>query len=256
MKTIGFFNIKGGVGKTTASINTAFQLSTHGKRVLVIDLDMQGNSSRFFEVYSKTAPSVSEVLLRQNEIESVIKQTKFTGIDVVPSNMRLIKTDKDIMLDTLYPQQTRLKAALEQVQANYDFCIIDCPTYLTLALINGLVAMDEIIVPTEIDEQAFEGLEYLLEVIKDIKAFNPTLTLAGVLVNSYRPNNQLHKEGLEWLEKFLPNKVFKQKIRFSDKAAEAIATRQPAMIYSSRSLVARNFRDSTKEILGVNNNGK
>ena len=170
MKKLSILNIKGGVGKTTSTINLASTLAEEGKKVLIVDIDAQSNSTMLFKAYDIDALSVSDILLDKNiNVEDVIKGTDFDNIDVLPSNISLAFTEKKILLDVTRNQQNRLKKALEQVEDKYDYCLIDCPPSLNMITINALVASDEVIVPIKIDKFALDGLGYLLESINEIK---------------------------------------------------------------------------------------
>ena len=177
MKKLSILNIKGGVGKTTSTINLASTLAEEGKKVLIVDIDAQSNSTMLFKVYDIDALSVSDILLDKNiNVIDVIKDTDFDNIDILPSNISLAFTEKKILLDVTRNQQNRLKKALEQVEDKYDYCLIDCPPSLNMITINALVASDEVIVPIKIDKFALDGLGYLLESINEIKdEFNENL---------------------------------------------------------------------------------
>ena len=175
MKTISVINLKGGVAKTLTAGSMAHILATyHGKRVLLIDNDKQGNTSKTFGVHSYDDKSVSDVLTaRRLDPWEVIKKTRFDMIDVMPANMSLIRANLEVMLDTsARPQQTRLRDALNTIAAEsfYDFCIIDNAPDINISTINALVASDDVIIPIKIDKYAFDGLEELKEQIEDTRA--------------------------------------------------------------------------------------
>ncbi len=175
MKKLSILNIKGGVGKTTSTINLASTLAEEGKKVLIVDIDAQSNSTMLFKAYDIDALSVSDILLDKNiNVEDVIKGTDFDNIDVLPSNISLAFTEKKILLDVTRNQQNRLKKALEQVEDKYDYCLIDCPPSLNMITINALVASDEVIVPIKIDKFALDGLGYLLDSIDEVKEIYKT----------------------------------------------------------------------------------
>ena len=198
MKKLSILNIKGGVGKTTSTINLASTLAEEGKKVLTVDIDAQSNSTMLFKAYDIDALSVSDILLDKNiNVEDVIKGTDFDNIDVLPSNISLAFTEKKILLDVTRNQQNRLKKALEQVEDKYDYCLIDCPPSLNMITINALVASDEVIVPIKIDKFALDGLGYLLESINEIKdEFNENLKFLGCFItmdNSTTVNKEIKK---------------------------------------------------------------
>ena len=198
MKKLSILNIKGGVGKTTSTINLASTLAEEGKKVLIVDIDAQSNSTMLFKVYDIDALSVSDILLDKNiNVIDVIKDTDFDNIDILPSNISLAFTEKKILLDVTRNQQNRLKKALEQVEDKYDYCLIDCPPSLNMITINALVASDEVIVPIKIDKFALDGLGYLLDSIDEVKdEFNPNLKFLGCFItmdNATTVNKEIKK---------------------------------------------------------------
>ena len=160
MKIISIINLKGGVAKTLTADNMAHVLAVfHNKRVLLVDNDKQGNTSKAFGVHSYDEKSLSDVLTaRRLDVREVIKKTRFENIDVLPANMTLIRANMEVLMDTTRPQQTRLRAALDPVAGQYDFCIIDNAPDINISTINALVASDDVIIPIKIDKYAFDGL--------------------------------------------------------------------------------------------------
>ncbi|QXE20430.1 ParA family protein [Clostridium sp. 001] len=169
MKVISLINLKGGVGKTISSINIACILASKGNSVLIIDNDKQGNTSKFFNVHDYDEPGISEVLtIKDFDIKRVIKNTKYSGLDVVQANMTLLRANKEILMDVSRPQQTRLKRALKKIEYKYDYCIIDNAPDINMSIINALVASDDVLVPIKVDKFAFDGLEPDLRTVKRI----------------------------------------------------------------------------------------
>ena len=171
MKTISIINLKGGVAKTLTADSMAHVLATlHNKRVLLVDNDKQGNTSKAFGVHSYDDKSISDVLTaRRLDPREVIKKTRFENIDVMPANMTLIRANMEVLMDSTRPQQTRLRSALNAIAEEnfYDFCIIDNAPDINISTINALVASDDVIIPIKIDKYAFDGLEELKEQGKD-----------------------------------------------------------------------------------------
>ena len=190
MKTISIINLKGGVAKTLTADSMAHVLATfHNKRVLLVDNDKQGNTSKAFGVHSYDDKSISDVLTaRRLDPREVIKKTRFQNIDVMPANMTLIRANMEVLMDSTRPQQTRLRSALNTIAAEnfYDFCIIDNAPDINISTINALVASDDVIIPIKIDKYAFDGLEELKEQIEDTRDdLNPRLRLAGCLITCF-----------------------------------------------------------------------
>ena len=190
MKTISIINLKGGVAKTLTADSMAHVLATlHNKRVLLVDNDKQGNTSKAFGVHSYDDKSISDVLTaRRLDPREVIKKTRFENIDVMPANMTLIRANMEVLMDSTRPQQTRLRSALNAIAEEnfYDFCIIDNAPDINISTINALVASDDVIIPIKIDKYAFDGLEELKEQIEDTRDdLNPRLRLAGCLITCF-----------------------------------------------------------------------
>ena len=188
MKIISIINLKGGVAKTLTADNMAHVLAVfHNKRVLLVDNDKQGNTSKAFGAHSYDEKSLSDVLTaRRLDVREVIKKTRFENIDVLPANMTLIRANMEVLMDTTRPQQTRLRAALDPVAGQYDFCIIDNAPDINISTINALVASDDVIIPIKIDKYAFDGLAELKEQIEDTRDdLNPRLRLAGCLITCF-----------------------------------------------------------------------
>ena len=236
MKTISIINLKGGVAKTLTADSMAHVLATlHNKRVLLVDNDKQGNTSKAFGVHSYDDKSISDVLTaRRLDPREVIKKTRFENIDVMPANMTLIRANMEVLMDSTRPQQTRLRSALNAIAEEnfYDFCIIDNAPDINISTINALVASDDVIIPIKIDKYAFDGLEELKEQIEDTRDdLNPRLRLAGCLIT--RPEYP----------------VFDTRIRYSDKVTESTFSEIPIVEYSRRSGTAMDYIAFVREYL-------
>ncbi len=251
MKTISVINLKGGVAKTITAVSMAHILAAqYQKRVLLVDNDKQGNSSKTFGVHSYDRKSLSDVLtVRGLDIREVIQKTRFGNIDILPANMSLIRANMEVMMDSQRPQQTRLRSALEPVSGNYDFCIIDNAPDINISVVNALVASDDVIIPVRIDEYAFDGLDELLEQIGNTRDdLNPGLCLAGCLITSFQ-RTDADRQGEVWLrEKGYP--VFDTHIRYSEKVTESTFARSPIVEYSPRSGAALDYTAFVREFLG------
>ena len=256
MKTISIINLKGGVGKTISAINIAHILvAVHGKRVLLVDNDKQGNVSKFFSLYSYERPSIAEVLtLKGYRIGPVIvgagyDSTENPGrLNVLPANMNLLKANKDILLDMSRPQQTRLKKALDDVAGNYDYCVIDNAPDINMSVINALVASDDVLVPIKVDKFAFDGLEQLVEQIEDIKEFNPDLRLAGCFI-TMKSRYNVDVQGAQWLENETNYPVFKTGISKTVKIDETTFCGKPILEYAKNSTAAKDYTKLVAEYL-------
>lgn len=251
MRIAAIINLKGGVGKTITSINSAYVLSEMGHRVLVVDNDKQGNTSKFFGVHSYERASLADIMAKGASAADVIRKTEFKGIDVIPANMELLTANKAVLLDTTKPQQVRIKAALEAVQGDYDFCIIDCAPDINMSVINALTAADEFIIPIKIDNFTLDGVKEIMSQAEEIKKyFNPALTYRGGLITSYR-NNEVNIQGREYLRSQTQYKIFDTVIRWTAKVDESTFAALPILKHSSRCGAARDYKMFVKEWLGL-----
>lgn len=242
MKTISIINLKGGVGKTISAINIAYVLAAeHGARVLLIDNDKQGNTSKFFNVHSYDEPSIADVLtVKGFPIERVIKHTTYSGLDVIPANMTLLRADKEILLDTSRVQQTRLMKALQAVVDAYDYCVIDNAPDLNMSVINALAASQDVLIPVKVDKFAFDGLEQIAEQIEEVRDWNAKIKIAGCFITMYQQNN-VNALGETFLNKQTQFHIFRTKIRKTVKVDESTFKGKPLQIYSKNCTAAHDY---------------
>jgi len=253
MKTISIINLKGGVAKTISAINIAHILvAVHGKRVLLIDNDKQGNTSKFFGLHSYDTQGIAELLTLTDKninIHAVINPTPYDGLDIITANMNLLQANKEILLDVSRPQQTRLKKALEVVKSSYDYCIIDNAPDINMSVINALVVSDDVLVPIKIDKFAFDGLEQLTEQIESIQEFNPYLSLKGCFVTMYQKNG-VNTQGNNWLND-TEYPVFKTVIRKTVKVDETTFSGKPLLDYAKKSTATKDYESLVTEYLNM-----
>jgi len=257
MKVICVINLKGGVGKTISAINIAYILNaTHGARVLLIDNDKQGNTSKFFGVHSYDTPSIADVLTERdtNTLRSALKclnPIERPAFDILPANMNLLKADKEVLLDVSRPQQTRLKKALSAMHNagyTYDYAVIDNAPDLNMSVINALVAADDVLIPIKIDRFAFDGLQQLREQIEDAREFNPGIRIAGVFITMYARNN-VNAQGEHYLAGNIGLPVFNTVIRSTVKVDETTFAGVPLPAYAPKCTAARDYETLVAEYL-------
>jgi chromosome partitioning protein len=250
MKIIVIINLKGGVAKTITSVNMAYILaSVYGKKVLLVDNDKQGNSSKFFQLHSYDKPSMAELLTERNfDTHKAIQHTQYNNLDLISANMNLLNANLQIIMDVSRQQQTILKKALQQVETEYDYCIIDNAPDINISVINGLVAANDVIVPIKIDQFSFDGLDQLIKQFKEIKEFNPILRFKGCLVTQFA-KNEVNIQGENHLNsKDYP--MFTTHIRRTDKVDESTFASKPIIDYSRRCGAAKDYMNFVKEYLG------
>lgn len=252
MRTISIINLKGGVAKTISSVNMAHILATmHGYKVLLIDNDKQGNASKILSRHGYEKPGVAEVMVERNiDMSSVIQNTDYERLDVVTANMNLLKANLAVLLDQQRPQQIRFKKALQQIERQYDFCIIDNAPDINISTINALVASKDVLVPITIDDFALDGLAELKEQIDNTRDdLNPELRFCGCFITQYDRLNEADQQGEEYLRTLTEYPLFRTHIRRTAKMKPSTFAREPIILYSSRCGAAQDYKGLVKEYL-------
>lgn len=251
MRVMSIINLKGGVGKTMSAVNIAHVLTTiHNKRVLIVDNDKQGNTTKIFNKHDDGGLSIANIMTNKNiDVEEVIVSTQYENLDLIPANMDLIKANMDVLLDNSRVQQFILKKALEQIEDNYDYCIIDNPPDINISVMNALVSSDDVLIPIKIDQFAFDGMKELMEQIGNAKAMNPKLNLKGCFVTLYA-KNQINVQGEELLNNNTQYPIFKTHIRRTVKVDESTFANLPILQYSKRCTAAKDYISLVEEYLG------
>lgn len=245
---IAVTNQKGGVGKTTTSVNVAYCLSKSGKRVLLVDFDPQGNASSGLGIDKQSlAHTVLDVIQGDKKMADVVLKTEYKDLDIVPATPQL--ANAEVELAKADRRFVRLKQAISEVEG-YDVVIIDSPPSLSLLTVNGLIAAKYVLLPVQAEFYALEGLGQLLETMQLVrKGLNPTLELIGVLVTMMDTrttlSNQVHTE----IKKHFPGKVFETTIPRNVRIAEAPSHGAPVGAYDRWSKGARAYKSLTKEVI-------
>ncbi|MFC1767005.1 ParA family protein [Candidatus Margulisiibacteriota bacterium] len=242
-------NQKGGVGKTTTAINLAAYLAVFGKKVLVIDFDPQGNASSGLGIDKDTINAcIYDIIINNTPIESAIKQTNISGLDIIPSTSKLAGAEVELV-ETNY-RESKLKSALLGIRDKYDYLIIDCPPSLSLLTINALTAADQTIIPIQCEYYALEGLSHLTKTIDLIrKSLNPDLHICGILLTMYDTRTVLSEQVADEARSHFGGKVFKSVIPRNVRLAEAPSFGQPIVFYDPSSSGAVAYESLSKEIL-------
>jgi chromosome partitioning protein len=248
-RVLAVVNQKGGVGKTTTSVNLAAALAQAGRRVLLIDLDPQGNATMGSGVDKRTVGrTVYHVLLGLAELAGVRVRVERGGFDLLPANRDL--AGAEIELVELQNRETRLKSALERVAHEYDFVLIDCPPSLSLLTVNALTAAQRVLIPMQCEYYALEGLSDLVATIKRVRAnLNPELEIAGLLRTMYDPRNTLSQQVSQQLEDHFKDKVYRTLVPRNVRLAEAPSYGVPAVLWDAASKGAQAYLALAHEIL-------
>ena len=241
-------NQKGGVGKTTTSVNLAAGMAQSGRRVLLVDLDPQGNATTGSGVNkSKLERTVYHVLLGLADASNIRMRVE-SGYDLIPANRELAGAEVELV--DLPNREGRLRAALERVGSEYDFILIDCPPSLSLLTVNAFAAADQVLIPMQCEYYALEGLSDLVGTIKRVRAnLNPRLEIAGLVRTMFDPRNTLAHHVSQQLEQHFGDKVYRTLVPRNVRLAEAPSYGAPAVVWDKASKGAQAYVALTEEIL-------
>ncbi|MHB1652533.1 MAG: ParA family protein [Desulfitobacteriaceae bacterium] len=248
-RIIAIANQKGGVAKTTTAINLSACLAEMGKRVLLIDLDPQGNAtSGIGIVKGKLARCIYDVLINDVPLEKVIQNTEMKNLKIVPARIEL--AGAEIELVSLMSRESKLAVALKSVQEEFDFIFIDCPPSLGLLTLNALTAASDVLIPVQCEFYALEGLSLLMNTLNRVrKHLNPELSVLGALLTMFDARTNLSIQVVDEVKKFFKQKVFQTIVPRNVRLGEAPSHGKPIVIYDPRSRGSEVYRDLAKEVL-------
>ncbi|WP_332692394.1 ParA family protein [Halalkalibacter lacteus] len=248
-KIIAVANQKGGVGKTTTAVNLSACLAHIGKRVLLVDIDPQGNATSGIGIEKGDVDEcVYNILVEDVEASEVIKSTSVERLDVLPSTIQL--SGAEIELVPTISREVRLKRALTSISANYDYIFIDCPPSLGLLTINALTASDSVLIPVQCEYYALEGLSQLLNTVRLVqKHLNTTLEIEGVLLTMLDARTNLGIQVIEEVKKYFREKVFGTIIPRNVRLGEAPSHGEPIIKYDAKSRGAEVYLELAKEVV-------
>lgn len=253
---ISIVNQKGGVGKTTTAVSLSSAIAKSNKKVLVIDLDAQGNTTSGFGINKKTlTASTYEVLVGEKTAEDVIIHTTFGKIDVIPATASL--AGADIELAEMENRAFELKKSIAVIADKYDYIFIDCPPSLGLLTINALTASDSILIPMQCEFYSLEGLAQLMDTVRQVKQrYNKELKICGILFTMYDARLKVTVQVVDEVKKHFGDVVFKTVIPRNVRLSEAPSFGEPIVFYDKSSKGAKAYTALAKEVINRNRKGK
>ncbi len=250
-KVIAIANQKGGVGKTTTSVNISAILAKKGRKVILVDGDPQGNATSGLGVDKNVENSLYDILVNEVDINETLQDTCIKNLKVCPSNVNLAGAEVELV--NLMSREQRLKEKLDEVKDDYDYIIIDCPPSLGLITLNAFTAADSVLIPVQCEYYALEGLGQLINTINLVKKhLNKNLAIEGAVLTMYDMRTNLSNQVVREVKRYFDDKVYKTVIPRNIKLSEAPSYGMPITIYDATSKGARCYEKLAREIVKAN----
>jgi chromosome partitioning protein len=250
-KIISIANQKGGVGKTTTTVNLSTILAKRGKRVLLIDADPQGNATSGIGVDKEVELSTYDLLIADDPAINIIKKTEIKNLYICPSNINL--AGAEVQLVSMMSREQRMKEKLDAIKNKFDYIFIDCPPSLGLITLNSFTASDSVLIPVQCEYYALEGLGQLLNTVELVKKhLNKSLEIEGALLTMYDIRTNLSNQVVKEVKRYFNNKVYKTVIPRNVRVSEAPSYGLPITIYDPHSKGAKSYEKFGKEFLKLN----
>ena len=250
-KVISVANQKGGVGKTTTTVNLSTLLAKKGKKVLLIDTDPQGNATSGLGITKELEFSVYDILVGDTTFVETVQDTAIKNLKICPSNISLAGAEVELV--SMMSREPRLKVKLDEVKDQYDYVLIDCPPSLGLVTLNAFTASDSVLIPVQCEYFALEGLGQLLNTVNLVKKhLNKSLEIEGALLTMYDARTNLSNQVVKEVKKYFEDKVYKTVIPRNVRLSEAPSYGMPISLYDARSKGAKAYDKLTKEFLKNN----
>jgi len=248
-KIIAIANQKGGVGKTTTAVNLSACLAYKGKKVAIIDIDPQGNTTSGLGIDKKTiGKSIYDVLINDENINAALIDTVLENLKLCPSNIQLVGAE--IELVSVISRETKLKEAIQEIKKDFNFIFIDCPPSLGLLTLNALTAADTILVPIQCEYFALEGLSQLMNTVKLVQRhLNPAIDVEGVVLTMFDARTNLSIQVVEEVKKYFKNKVYQTIIPRNVRLSEAPSFGLPIILYDAKSKGAECYLELAQEVI-------
>ena len=247
-KIIAVANQKGGVGKTTTAVNLAACLGYLKKKVLLVDIDPQGNATSGLGIEKK---KIDDMLIGEKDAQQVILHTEFANVDLIPSSIAMAGAEVELV--EIENRIERLRIALAPVRDNYDYILFDCPPSLGLITLNAFTASDTVLIPTQCEYYSLEGLYQLMATIRQVKRkYNPAIEVEGVLLTMYDGRLNLTNQVVAEIKRFFPDRVYRTTIPRNVRLSEAPSFGEPVIYFDKGSRGAHSYSEFTREFLKAN----